>query len=285
MKKEHIEKLTNSFQQAVQEMEGVECWLARDLQELLGYDRWENFLKVIEKAKSSCQKSGHILKDHFRDVTKMVLVGSETQREVQDMALTRYACYLIAQNGDPRKEPIAFAQTYFALQTRKQELLQERLKLVERLNARKKLTEAEKDLSAVLYQRGVDDLGFGRIRSKGDEALFGGFNTVEMKRKLGVSEQRPLADFLPTVTVKAKELASEMTNFNVKKENLHGENSITEEHVNNNRNVRRALAGSNIYPEELPPAEDIRKLERRIKNEDGVALKTSSKFPKKLSSE
>jgi DNA-damage-inducible protein D len=241
MKKDIIVKLTKNFEEAAHTEENVEYWMARDIQELLEYDKWENFQNVIEKAKSACQNSGHLLADHFADVRKMVLLGSGSSREVADMMLTRYACYLIAQNGDPRKETIAFAQTYFAIQTRKQELLEERLKLLERLNLRQKLSQTEKELSAVLYEHGVNELGLSHIRSKGDQALFGGRNTIEMKKKLGVPEKRPLADFLPTITIKAKEFANEITNFNVKKENLQGETQITEEHVKNNQGVRRAL--------------------------------------------
>lgn len=211
-------KLTKSFEDFVHTEEGVEYWMARDIQELLEYDEWRNFSKIIDKAKMACQKSGQLLEDHFVEVNKMVLLGSGSSREVADVMLTRYACYLIAQNGDPQKEPIAFAQTYFAIQTRKQEILEERLKLLERLNLRQKLSRTEKELSAVLYERGVNEQGLGRIRSKGDQALFGGRNTVEMKKKLGIPEKRPLADFLPTITIKAKEFANEITNFNVKKE-------------------------------------------------------------------
>lgn len=278
MKKDVILKLTKNFEKALKTEEDTEYWMARDIQELLDYDKWENFLNVIEKAKNACQKSGHLLADHFADVRKMVLLGSGSSREVSDMMLTRYACYLIAQNGDPRKEPIAFAQTYFAIQTRKQELLEERLKVLERLNLRQKLSQTEKELSAVLFERGINEQGLGRIRSKGDQALFGGRNTVEMKKKLGVPEKRPLADFLPTITIKAKEFANEITNFNVKKENLHGENQVTEEHVKNNQGVRKILLERNIYPEELPPAEDIKKLEKRIKNQDEKVLEKPTKL-------
>ena len=278
MKKDLIVKLTNSFEEAAQTHEGVEYWMARDIQVLLEYDKWENFLNVIEKAKISCQKSGSFLKDHFADVRKMIGLGKGAQREVEDIMLSRYACYLIAQNGDPRKEPIAFAQTYFAIQARKQELLEERLKIVERLNARKKLTQTEKELSSILYEHGVDDLGFARIRSKGDQALFGGRNTIEMKKKLGVPESRALADFLPTITIKAKDFAGEITQFNVKKEGLYGEGEIAGEHVKNNQEVRQLLAKSNIYPEELPPAEDVKKLERRVKSQDEKALKKTAKL-------
>lgn len=271
-------KLTKNFEKATHTEESVEYWMARDIQELLEYDKWENFQNVIEKAKSSCQKSGHLLTDHFAEVRKMVLLGSGSSREVPDMMLTRYACYLIAQNGDPRKEPIAFAQTYFAIQTRKQEMLEERLKLLERLNLRQKLSQTEKELSAVLYEHGVNEQGLSRIRSKGDQALFGKHNTIEMKKKLGIPKKRPLADFLPTITIKAKEFVNEITNFNVKKENLQGEIQITEEHVKNNQGIRRALLERNIYPEELPPAEDIKKLERRIKNQDEKTLEKSMKL-------
>ena len=209
----------------------------------------------------------------------MVMIGSEGAREISDLVLSRYACYLIAQNGDSRKEPIAFAQTYFAIQTRKQEILEKRVEELERLEARKKLTQTEKELSATLYEHGIDDQGFARIRSKGDQALFGGRTTIEMKKKLGVPAARPLADFLPTITIKAKDFAGEITHFNVKKEKLQGEHQITKEHEKNNRDVRQVLAKSNIYPEELPPEEDVKKLERRIKSQDEKAFQNSGKLP------
>jgi DNA-damage-inducible protein D len=242
-----IVKLTKNFEEAAKEHEGVEYWMARDIQELLEYEEWRNFCKIVDKAKIACQKSGQPLIDHFVELNKMIALGKGGQREVPDVMLSRYACYLIAQNGDSRKEPIAFAQTYFAIQTRKQELLEERLKVIERLNARKKLTRTEKELSSVLYEHGVNEQGLGRIRSKGDQALFGGKTTNEMKENLGVPEKRPLADFLPTITIKAKEFASEITNFNVKRENLLGENQITEEQVKNNQGVRRELF-TGVYP-------------------------------------
>jgi len=267
MQKDVIVKLTKIFEESAHVEKGVEYWMARDVQTLLEYNEWRNFLHVIEKAKIACQKSGRVFSDHFVEVNKMVQIGSEGSREITDFMLSRYACYLIAQNGDSRKAPIAFAQSYFAIQTRKQELLENHIASVERLQARQKLTQTEKELSSTLYEHGVDDQGFGRIRSKGDQALFGGRTTVEMKRKLGVPETRPLADFLPTITIKAKDFAGEITNFNVKKSNLWGEAPITDEHVKNNKDVRRVLAKSDIYPEELPPAEDIKKLEKRLQKE------------------
>lgn len=278
MKKEVITKLTKSFEEAMHMEDGVEYWTARDLQDLFEYADWDNFVNVIEKAKIACQNSKRTKDDHFRDVTKLINMAKGAQREISDCKLSRYACYLIAQNGDPRKESIAFAQSYFALQTRKQELLEKHIANVERLQMRNKLTQTEKALSSTLYQHGVDDQGFGRIRSKGNQALFGGKTTNEMKKKLGVPEKRALADFLPTITVKAKDFAGEITNFNVQKENLRGENQITEEHVKNNRGVRQVLIQSNIYPEELPPEEDVKKLEKRIKNQDEETFLTSGKL-------
>ncbi len=257
----------------------VEFWYARELMPLLGYGRWENFDKAISRAIESCETSGIEVSDHFREVTKLIVAGKGAQRLVKDYMLTRYACYLVAQNGDPKKEEIAFAQSYFAVQTRKQELIEERISLIERTEARGRLRESEKRLSQNIYERGVDDAGFGRIRSKGDHALFGGHTTQEMKERLGVKDTRPLADFLPTVTIAAKNLATEITNFNVEEKDLQGEPAITGEHVQNNRSVRELLGQRGIKPEELPPAEDIKKLERHVKSQEKKLAAQSGKLP------
>ena len=278
MDKSLISLLQNEFNAItnIAENGDIEYWFARDLQKSLGYDRWENFINVIKKAKTSCETLGIELCDHFRDVTKMVIIGQNVPKQIDDIMLTRYACYLIAQNGDTRKEQIAFAQTYFAMQTRKQELIEQRLELEDRLQARAKLKESETELSKNIYERGIDDKGFARIRSKGDSALFGGHTTQEMKEKLGVPEKRPLADFLPTITLTAKNLATEITNFNVKENNLKGENSITQEHVQNNESVRGLLVERGIKPEELPPADDLKKLERHVKSDEKKLIKQSA---------
>ncbi len=278
MKKEVIVRLHASFEELVQHDEtGNEYWLARDLQELLGYARWENFAKVIDKAQVACRASMHVPEDHFLDVTKMVDLGSGATRAIDDVALTRYACYLIAQNGDPSKDAIAFAQTYFALQTRKQELVEQRIAEVERLSARKKLTLSEKELSGIIYERVGDQMSFARIRSKGDVALFGGLTTQDMKNKLGVPENRPLADFLPTITIKAKDFANEITNFNIKRDGLSNEPTISREHVKNNKDVRDLLGQRGIRPEALPASEDIKKIERRLTSETKKLPKTAKK--------
>lgn len=268
MEKATITKLNKTFEESAYEQDGIEYWLARELQMLLGYADWRNFQNAIDKAKESCKTTAEAVSDHFVDVTKMVPIGSGAEREQEDMMLTRYACYLIAQNGDPKKEQIAFAQSYFAIQTRKQELLEERIRLMERLQAREKLAATETELSKNIFERGIDNKGFANIRSKGDWALFGGKNTSAMKRKLGIAENRPLADFLPTITITAKQLATEITNFNVKKNDLKGENKITNEHIKNNADVRTLLGKSGIKPEQLPAEEDIKKLERRVKAAD-----------------
>lgn len=281
MDKKTIYAMKNAFDEIVKiiQEEAVEFWYARDLMALLGYDRWENFHKAIERAIDSCKASEIEPADHFRSVTKMVQIGSGAERAVKDYMLTRYACYLIAQNGDPRKEEIAFAQSYFAVQTRKQELIEERIAYIERTEARGKLRESEKRLSQNIYERGVDDAGFGRIRSRGDQALFGGKSTQEMKKKLGVSDKRPLADFLPTLTIAAKNLATEMTNYNVEEKDLQGESAITSEHVQNNQSVLDTLGSRGIKPEELPPSEDIKKLERRVKSQEKKLVQESGKLP------
>jgi DNA-damage-inducible protein D len=257
----------------------VEFWFARDLQEPLGYARWESFITAIQRAIESCRTTGYDPDDHFRGVTKMVIIGSGAERAIEDFMLTRYACYLIAQNGDPRKEPIAFAQSYFAVQTRKQELIEERMNLLRRLEAREKLRASEKALSDNIYERGVDDAGFGRIRSKGDAALFGGLATKAMKEKYGITQSRPLADFLPTLTIAAKNLATEMTNHNVQQADLLGEPAITEEHVQNNTSVRQMLGERGIKPETLPAEEDIKKVERRVKTDEKKLGKKSGRLP------
>ena len=246
----------------------VEFWYARELMGCLGYTTWRRFKDAINRAIESCKSAEIEVSDHFADAVKMVEIGSNAVRDVDDIMLTRYACYLIAQNGDPRKEEIAFAQSYFAVQTRKQELIEERIAYIQRTEARGKLRESEKRLSQNIYERGVDDAGFGRIRSKGDQALFGGRSTQEMKEKLGVSDKRPLADFLPTLTIAAKNLATEMTNYNVEEKDLKGEGAITTEHVQNNTTVREMLATRGIKPEELPPSEDIKKLECKVKSQE-----------------
>ena len=257
----------------------IEVWYARELQEILGYARWENFAGAIGRAMESCKTLGISIDDHFREVTKMIALAKGAQREVQDFMLTRYACYLIAQNGDPKKEEIAFAQSYFAVQTRKAELIEERLNEIARISTRERLRASEKMLSRNIYQRGVDDIGFGRIRSKGDYALFGGLTTEQMKQRLGI-KNGALADFLPTLTIAAKNLATEMTNYNVEQKDLYGEVDISDEHIQNNRSVRGMLGQRGIKPENLPPAEDIKKVERKVAKDEKLMQKNSKKLPK-----
>lgn len=272
MQTDLIHTLTTTFEAHAQQTEnGIEFWLARDLQHLLGYAKWDNFLNVVSKAKTACEVSGHPVTDHFADVGKMVDLGSGSQREVDDMMLTRYACYLIAQNGDPKKPEIAFSQTYFAVQTRRAELIEQRLLEAERLSARKKLTTTEKELSDVIYEQTGGNQNFGIIRSKGDHALFGK-STQSMKSQWKVPDNRPLADFAPTIVLKAKDFATEITIFNAREHKLANETAISNEHITNNEAVRKTLIERGIHPESLPAAEDIKKVERRLASDEKKAL-------------
>lgn len=273
MKTEIVHTLTDTFEAHAQQSEnGIEFWLARDLQHLLGYDEWRNFTAVISKAKTSCELSGHPVADHFVDVNKTIAMPKGAEKEVPDLMLTRYACYLIAQNGDPRKQEIAFAQTYFAIQTRKAEVIEQKLLEAERVSARKKLTSTEKELSAVIYEQTGSDQNFAVIRSKGDQALFGK-TTQAMKSHWKVPDNRPLADFAPTIILKAKDFATEITIFNAKQNQLSSESAISSEHVTNNKAVRKTLLERGIRPESLPAAEDVKKVERRLAADEKKALK------------
>jgi len=282
MKKEYIAELFKKFENACYDYEGIECWSARELQAILGYSQWRNFKNVIDKAEKSCNQAGENTKNHFAEFSKMVEIGSGAQKPIEDIALTRYACYLIAQNGDATtKSEIAFAQTYFAVQTRKQEIIEKRLLDIARVTAREKLSQSEKKLSGIIFERGVDNKSFPIIRSKGDQALFGGKTTNDMKRILQVPANRPLADFLPTLTIKAKDFATELTSHNVVDKNLKGDIQITKEHIENNLAVRKMLHDRGVKPEQLPTAEDVKKVERRLDSDEKKILKDVKKNQEK----
>ncbi len=273
MNTDTIQSLTETFEGHAQQTEnGTEYWLARDLQHLLGYSEWRNFVAVVGKAKTACEVSGQNIPDHFVDVNKMVELGSGSQRQVDDIMLTRYACYLIAQNGDPRKQEIAFAQTYFALQTRRAELIEQKLLETERVSARKKLSATESELSKVIFEQTGGNQDFALIRSKGDQALFGK-PTREMKAQWKVPDRRPLADFAPTIILKAKDFATEITIFNSRENDLSSGSAISQEHVTNNQAVRDTLLERGIRPESLPPAEDVKKVERRLASDQKKSMK------------
>jgi len=279
MKTEEIKELFTQFEAITTELEGIECWSARELQKLLGYSKWENFEKVIKRAKDACTNAGEDTNNHFPDIRKTIPMPKGAEKEIDDILLTRYACYLIAQNGDSRKEEIAFAQNYFAVQTRRAEIIEQRLLEFERVKAREKLSQTEKQLSGILFERGVDSKGFGLIRSKGDQALFR-LSTIQLKKKMGIPDNRPVADFLPTISIKAKDLAAEMTGLNVQSKDLKGQNRIENEHVENNKAVRQMLTQRGIVPENLPTAEDVKKIQRKLDSDDKKVLKESKK-PKK----
>lgn len=277
MKAELIQSLTNNFEGHVNKTDdGLEFWFARDLQHLLGYSKWENFLNVINKAKTSCEVSGHDCQDHFPDIRKTIPVPNGGEKEIDDYMLTRYACYLIAQNGDSSKEPIAFAQTYFAIQTRKAELIQERIDNIERVKARKKLTETGKELSSVIFQQTGGNQNFALIRSKGDMAFFGGKSTADMKI-IWNTGAKPIADFMPTILLKAKDFATEITIHNARNNNMRNENQISAEHVTNNKAVRQTLISRGIVPERLPASEDVKKVARKIESDKKKDVKIITK--------
>lgn len=280
MKKEQIEALFLRFESICYLYDGIECWSARELQKLLGYSKWENFEKVIEKAKEACNNAGEAVADHFPDVRKTIPMPKGAEKEIDDILLTRYACYLIGQNGDSRKEEISFAQNYFAVQTRRAELVEKRLLEYERVKAREKLSQTEKQLSGILYERGVDGQGFALIRSKGDQALFR-LSTIQLKKKMGIPESRPVADFLPTISIKAKDLAAEMTSLNVQAKDLNGQSKIEKEHIDNNLAVREMMIKRGIVPENLQAAEDVKKIERKLNADEQKLISQLKKRNKK----
>jgi len=276
MQKEIIHSLLDDFEaHARATTDGVEFWMARDLQHLLGYSEWRNFTLVINKSKTACEVS-ELINDHFVDVNKTIQMPKGAEKVVPDIMLTRFACYLIAQNGDPRKEKIAFAQRYFAIQTRKAELIEQKMLEEERVQARQKLKSTEKELSLVIFEQTGGNQNFALIRSKGDTALFGK-TTQQMKTKWGI-DKKPLADFMPTILLKAKDFATEITIFNAKENNMKTEDKISKEHITNNESVRNTLISRGITPENLPPEEDINKVDRKLKSDEKKNLKNPDKL-------
>lgn len=279
MKTEIIKTLTADFENSSYKTdEGIEFWLARDLQHLLNYSKWDNFKNVILKAKTACEVSGHNIFEHFPDIGKTIKMPNGAKKEINDLMLTRYACYLLAQNGDSKKETIAFAQTYFAMQTRKSELIEQKILENERIIARRKLTQTEKELSHIIFEQTGGDKNFGLIRSKGDTALFNN-STQAMKDKWQI-KNKPLADFMPTILLKAKDFATEITIFNAKDKKMQTEKAISKEHITNNKTVRNTLISRGITPENLPPEEDVKKIERKLIKEQNKTLKGDDGFKK-----
>ncbi len=274
-----IQKNLESIKRVSNDDHPMEFWSARDLMPMLGYTKWQKFTEVIERAKAACKLSGQNIDDHVTGAGKMIATGKGATRKIEDFFLTRYAFYLIAQNGDPRKPEIALAQTYFATQTRKQELLEQRDMESKRLDARAKLRETESKIESTVYERGIKyPVEFATFKNKHIEALYGGISASQLKKIRKIPPKRSLADFDSHVELKAKDFALAMTDHNIKEKDIRGKEAMNTEVVKNSRETRQALLNRGIKPEHIKPEEDLKLVESR-KNKEAKRIAGKANTP------